>query len=186
MVYILLGEGFEETEALAPCDILRRANIPVQLVGLNGSEICGGHGICVHADITADRIQLDALEMIVLPGGMGGVASIRGCEAAIHAINYAWRNGRYVAAICAAPTLLAELGITDGKKATCYPGLEDRMGQAIMQSGASTVCDGQLLTGTGPGTALDFGLMLVRTLRGEACAKQVYDGLVYTLARPGI
>ncbi len=184
MVYILLGEGFEETEAIAPCDILHRAGIPVQLVGLNGTEISGGHGICVHADITAEQMRLDELEMIVLPGGMGGVASIRGCEAAIHAIRYAWDNGRYVAAICAAPTVLAELGIASGRKATCYPGLESCMGQAIMQRDVATVRDGQLLTSAGPGTALDFGLLLVSTLRDEKCAKEVYDGLVYRLARP--
>lgn len=184
MVYILLGEGFEETEAIAPCDILRRAGIEVLLVGLNGTEITGGHGINVHADIPAEQMRLDQLEMIVLPGGMGGVASIRASDSAIHAIRFAWNNGRYVAAICAAPTLLAELGIAAGRKATCYPGLESCMGSAVMQSGVSTVEDGQLLTGAGPGTACDFGLMLVKALRGEACAKEVYDGLVYRLARP--
>lgn len=185
MVYILLGEGFEETEAIAPCDLLRRAGIPVQLVGLNALEVSGGHGICVRADCTAAQMRLDELEMIVLPGGMGGVASIRGCEAALHAIRYAWDNGRYVAAICAAPTILAELGIAAGRKATCYPGLESCMGQAIMQPNAATVTDGQLLTSAGPGTALDFGLLLIEALRGSECAKNVYDGLVYRLARPG-
>ena len=185
MVYILLGKGFEEIEAIAPCDILRRAGVPVQFVGLGGTEITGGHGICVHADITAEQMQPDELEMIVLPGGMGGVASIRASESAIRAIRFAWENNRYVAAICAAPTLLAELGIPDGRKATCYPGLESRMGQAIMQPDASTVTDGKLLTGAGPGTAYDFGLMLVKTLRGEKSKNDVYDGLVYRLARTG-
>ena len=90
----------------------------------------------------------------------------------------------WVAAICAAPTILAKLGITDGKKATCYPGLESQMGSAQMQSGAAAVQDGKLLTGAGPGTAIDFGLLLVRALRGEETAKKVYDGLVYRLARP--
>ena len=184
MVYILLGNGFEETEAIAPCDILRRAGVPVQFVGLGSREIPGGHGITVCADITADEMDLDEMEMIVLPGGMGGVNSILSCEAALDAVRHAWKNGRWVAAICAAPTVLAKLGITDGKKATCYPGLEDRMGSAQMQSGAATVQDGRLLTGAGPGTAIDFGLLLVRALCGEACAKKVYDGLVYRLARP--
>ena len=184
MVYILLGNGFEETEAIAPCDILRRAGVPVQFVGLGGREIPGGHNITVCADITADQMNLDDMEMIVLPGGMGGVHSILGCGAALDAVRYAWENGRWVAAICAAPTILAQLGITDGKKATCYPGLEGQMGSADMQPGAATVTDGRLLTGAGPGTAIDFGLLLVRALRGEACAKKVYDGLVYRLARP--
>lgn len=185
MVYILLGEGFEEVEAIAPCDILRRAGVDVQLVGLNGSLISGGHGIRVCADITIDEIDFNQMEMIVLPGGMGGVNSIRGCEKALDAVRFAWENGRYVAAICAAPMILAELGIAAGKKATCYPGLEDNMGSALMQPGAATVTDGKLLTGAGPGTAIDFGLLLVGALQGEEKAKEVYDGLVYRLARPG-
>ena len=183
MVYILLGTGFEETEAIAPCDILRRADIPVQLVGLNGREVRGGHGIGVCADITIDELDYSAMDMIVLPGGMGGVNSILACPAALDAVRFAWENGRYVAAICAAPTVLAALGVTDGRRATCYPGLEGRMGSADMQ-GTATVADGKLLTGAGPGTAIDFGLLLVRALKGEAAAKKVYDGLVYRLARP--
>ena len=185
MVYILLGEGFEEIEAIAPCDILRRAGIEVQFVGLNSSCILGGHGIQVCADITAAEIDMSKMDMIVLPGGMGGVNSIRGCEAAIKAVKFAWENGRFVAAICAAPMILAELGITDGRKATCYPGLEAHMGKALMQEDTATVTDGKLLTGAGPGTAIDFGLLLVSALRGEAKAKEVYDGLVYRLAHPG-
>ena len=183
MVYILLGTGFEETEAIAPCDILRRANIPVQFVGLNGREVYGGHNIGVCADITIGELDYTAMDMIVLPGGMGGVNSILACPAALDAVRFAWENGRYVAAICAAPTVLAALGITDGRRATCYPGLEGRMGTADMQ-GTATVEDGKLLTGAGPGTAIDFGLLLVRALKGEAAAKKVYDGLVYRLARP--
>ncbi len=184
MVYILLGNGFEETEAIAPCDILRRADIPVQFVGLNGALIRGGHGIQVQADLSPEEMDLDAMEMIVLPGGMGGVNSILGCEKALQAVTYAWTHDRYVAAICAAPTILAKLGITDGKKAICYPGLEDRMGSALMQENVPTVTDGKLLTSAGPGTALDFGLLLVKALKGEACAEQIKAGLVYRLARP--
>ena len=115
---------------------------------------------------------------------MGGVHSILDCPAALDAVRHAWAGGRWVAAICAAPTILAKLGITDGKKATCYPGMESQMGSAQMQSGAAAVQDGKLLTGAGPGTAIDFGLLLVRALRGEETAKKVYDGLVYRLARP--
>ncbi len=183
MVYILLGKGFEEIEAIAPCDILRRAGIEVQLVGLGSRCIPGGHGICVQADITAEEMQLDAMDMVVLPGGLGGVASIQANKAAMEAITYAWEQGRFVAAICAAPTILAKLGITDGKQATCYPGLEEQMGSARMQPGAAVVTDGKLLTGAGPGTAMDFGLLLVQALGGNA--KEVYDGLKYALARPG-
>ena len=124
MVYMLLGTGFEETEAITPLDLLRRAGVEVTTVGLNGKTIRGGHGICVEADIEISELDLSTLEMIILPGGLGGVASIRGCKAAMEAVRYAWENGKYTAAICAGPTVLADLGIVDGKNATCYPGCE--------------------------------------------------------------
>ena len=133
MVYMLLGTGFEETEAIAPLDLLRRAGLQVQTVGLNGKIIYGSHGIGVEADITIDQLDLTQLEMIVLPGGLGGVASARACQPALDALRFAYENGKYVAAICAGPTVLADLGITDGKKATCYPGCEDGMGKAQIQ-----------------------------------------------------
>ena len=179
MVYILLGNGFEETEAVAPCDVMRRAGIDVKLVGLNGREICGSNGITVCADLEISQIDLAQMEMIVLPGGLGGVASIRACAPAMHAIEYAWEQGKYVAAICAAPTVLASLGITDGKCATCYPGQEPGMGSASMQPGAAVVVDGRVITGMSAGTAVDFGLKLIEILKGEAAAKAVAAGIVY-------
>ena len=184
MVAILLGEGFEEMEAMVPCDLLRRAGIPVQLVGLDGSIVTGSHGIRVCADTTIGQLSLDELELLMLPGGLGGVASIRGCEAALHAIANVWEQGKYLAAICAAPTVLAELGIVGDRKATCYPGMEKEMGNAQMQEKAPVVADGKLLTGAAAGTAIDFGLMLVRALRGSECAQKVSEGIYYPLAQP--
>ena len=179
MVTILLGKGFEEAEAVIPCDLLRRAGIAVQLAGIGGLEICGGHGMTLRADLTVEEIDLDALEMLVLPGGMGGVSSTLSCEAALRAIRFAAENGRYVAAICAAPTILAKLGLTDGRRATCYPGMEAEMGGAQMQKGAKAVTDGTLLTGTAAGTAFEFGAALITALRGEAAAQRVLDAVVY-------
>ena len=151
MVYVLLGTGFEETEAIAPIDLLRRAGIQVLTVGLNGKVIRGGHGIGVEADITVDEMDLTDLEMIVLPGGLGGVASIRGCAAAMEAIAFAHENRRFVAAICAGPTVLADLHITDGCEATCYPGCESGMGSARMVEGAAAIRSGHIITGTSAG-----------------------------------
>ena len=110
MVYLLLGTGFEETEAIAPLDLLRRANVDVMTVGINGKTIYGGHNIGIEADITIDQMDLTDLEMIILPGGLGGVASIRGSEEAMNAIKFAAENGKFTAAICAGPTVLADLG----------------------------------------------------------------------------
>lgn len=177
MVYVLLGTGFEEVEAITPVDLLRRANIPVLTVGLNGKTITGGHGIAVQADITVVEMDLTDLDMIVLPGGLGGVASIRSCKCAMDAIRFAHDNGKFTAAICAGPTVLADLGITEGKKCVCYPGCEAAMGKAdIMQSAA--VRDGQLITGTSAGCATAFGLALIAALKGEKCANTVKDQIV--------
>jgi len=176
MIYMFLGTGFEETEAIAPLDLLRRAGLKVMTVGLNGKVIYGSHGIGVEADIEIDQLDLTDLEMVILPGGLGGVASIRGCEKAMEAIRFAYENGKYTAAICAGPTILAELHITDGKKATCYPGCEEQMGNAIMVE-AAAVTDGKLITGTSAGCAVPFGLALIAALKGpeaaEAIAKQI-------------
>ena len=133
MVYMLLGTGFEETEAIAPLDLLRRAGVQVATVGINGKIVYGSHGIGIEADLELQEMDLTNLEMIVLPGGLGGVASIKGSAQAMEAVRFAWENNKFVAAICAGPTILALLGITDGKKATCYPGCEEQMGNALMQ-----------------------------------------------------
>ena len=178
MVYMLLGTGFEETEAIAPLDLLRRAGVEVFTVGLNGKTIYGSHGIGVEADITIDQMDLTNLDMIILPGGLGGVASIRGCQAAMDAVAFAWDNDRYVAAICAGPTVLADLGITAGRQATCYPGCEGGMGSARMIPDAPCVRDGKLITGTSAGCAIPFGLMLIEAMKGEAAAKAVKEQIV--------
>ena len=178
MVYILLGTGFEEVEALAPLDLMRRAGIDVMTVGINGSTVYGGHSIGIAADISIDKMDLTALDMIVLPGGLGGVASVRACPAAMDALKFAWDNGKFVAAICAGPTVLADLGITDGKNATCYPGCESGMGSANMIPDAACVRDGNLITGTSAGCAVKFGLMLVEALKGEAAAQAIEQQIV--------
>lgn len=178
MVYILLGTGFEEVEAIAPLDLMRRAGIDVMTVGINGKIVSGGHGIGIEADITIGEMDLTNLEMIVLPGGLGGVASARACPEALNALRFAWENGKFVAAICAGPTVLADLGITDGKKATCYPGCESGMGSAEIVAGAACVRDGNLITGTSAGCAIPFGLALIEALKGAQTAAGIEKQIV--------
>lgn len=178
MVYMLLGTGFEETEAITPLDLMRRAGIDVLTVGVNGKTVYGGHGIGIEADITLDQMDLTALEMIVLPGGLGGVASTRASRQAMEAIRFAWENGKYVAAICAGPTVLADLHITDGRSATCYPGCESGMGNAHVLPDVPCVQDGKLITGTSAGCAIPFGLALIAALKGQAAADAVKDQIV--------
>ena len=178
MVYMLLGTGFEETEAVAPLDLLRRAGVEIQTVGVTGKIVYGSHNIGIEADITVDQMDLSAMEMIILPGGLGGVASARASKEALNALGYAWDNGKYVAAICAGPTVLADLGITDGKNATCYPGCEAQMGSAIMADNAASVTDGKLITGTSAGCAIPFGLALITALKGEEMAQKIAKQIV--------
>ena len=178
MVYMLLGNGFEETEAIAPLDLLRRAGVQVLTVGVTGKLVPGGHGIGVEADITLSQMDLTDLEMIILPGGLGGVASVRASEEAMQALRFAWDNGKYVAAICAGPTVLADLHITDGCDATCYPGCEGGMGSANMIKDAACVRCGKLITAASAGCAVKFGLALVEALKGAQAAKTVADQIV--------
>lgn len=178
MVYVLLGTGFEEVEAIAPVDILRRAGVKVMTVGINGKVVYGAHGIGVEADIELGEMDLTQMEMIVLPGGLGGVTSARASHEALDALRFAWDNNKFVAAICAGPTVLADLHITDARNATCYPGCEKGMGSAKMVPDVATVADGKLITGTAPGCSIPFGLALVKALKGEAAAKDVAEGLV--------
>lgn len=178
MVYVLLGTGFEEMEALTPVDLLRRAGVEVMTVGVNGKVVYGSHKIGVEADIELSELDLTNLDMIVLPGGLGGVASVRASQGAMDALRFAWENEKYVAAICAGPTVLADLGITDGKNATCYPGCESGMGAAIMAKDKAFVVDGRLITGTSAGCAVKFALALVEVMAGADAANKVADQIV--------
>ena len=178
MVYVLLGTGFEEVEAIAPVDLLRRAGIEVMTVGINGKTVYGGHNIGIEADITLGEMDLTNMDMIVLPGGLGGVASIRGSKQAMDAIFFAWENKKFVAAICAGPTVLADLHITDGMDITCYPGCEEKMGDANYLPNRPCVRDGNIITGTSAGCAVPFGLALIEALKGEDVAKTIAQQIV--------
>lgn len=178
MIYMLLGTGFEETEAIAPLDLLRRAGLEVTTVGINGKVVSGSHHIGVEADIELKELDVSDLEMVILPGGLGGVASIRASQDAMNVVRYAYEHGKYTAAICAGPTVLADLGICDDKNATCYPGCEENMGSAHMVANAAAVTDGTLITGTSAGCAIPFGLALIAALKGRAEADRIAQQIV--------
>lgn len=178
MVYVLLGTGFEEVEAIAPVDLMRRAGIEVQTVGITGKTVAGSHKIPVEADILPENMDLESMDMIVLPGGLGGVASARASQAALDALRWGWEHDRFVAAICAGPTVLADLGIPNGKKATCFPGCEGQMGKADMIPGVAALRDGKLITGTSAGCAIPFALELIKALKGSEAADKVAKQIV--------
>lgn len=177
MVYMFLGTGFEETEAITPLDLLRRAGIEVRTVGLNGKIITGSHGIGIQADMEIQDLDISDAEMVILPGGLGGVASIRACKEAMDAVKEVWNRGGYAAAICAGPTVLADLGITEGREATCYPGCEEGMGRCF-QKIAPAVTDGKLITGASAGCAIPFGLALIEALKGPEEARRIARQIV--------
>lgn len=178
MVYMLLGTGFEVTEAMVPLVMMRRAGIEVCTVGINGKTVYGSRDIGIVADIELGELDLTNLEGVILPGGLGGVASIKASQGALDAVKFAYDNNKLVAAICAGPTVLAQLGITDGKNATCYPGCEEQMGSAVIVPEATAVTDGNVITGTSAGCAIPFALQLITALKGQDAADNVAQQIV--------
>lgn len=183
MVYILLGTGFETTEALTAADVLRRASLPVSLTGIGGDIVTSSHGVAVRADLPVEAAALEAGDMVVLPGGLGGVAAIEGSDAAMALVRRAAGDpGIWLAAICAAPALLARTGLLPaGTRCVCYPGMEGELSGAgaVPMMDRSVVTDGRLVTGRGPGSAFDFALALVEVLAGTAAADRVCAALHY-------
>lgn len=178
MIYVLLGTGFEEVEALTPVDLLRRAGMQVRTVGLNGKMVYSSHQIGVQADILMDELDIAQAEMIVVPGGLGGVDSIRACSEAMDAIRAVFDQGKLVAAICAGPTVLADLGIMEQKSATCYPSCQSGMVNAHVVKDAAVVRDGNVITGTSVGCAIKFSLALIEALAGEELAHKIQEQIV--------
>ena len=178
MVYILLAPGFEEAEALVPADLLRRAGIQTALTGVEDQMVAGSHDIAVRADRGIAQVDLRDAEMIVLPGGGCGVQNLREHPAVAALAQEAVDRGIPLAAICAAPTLLGEWGMLKGRRATCYPGMEEKLtgGQA---EDASVVADRNLITGRAAGSAFEFGLALIRALAGAEKAEEVRHAVHY-------
>lgn len=177
MIYVYLANGFEEIEALAPVDFLRRAGVEVVLVGVNSDVICGAHGIKVSSDITIDKAELnDNLQGIILPGGMPGAENLNNSPDVQKAIDYCAENNKIISAICAAPFILGRKGILKGKNATCFPGFEDELSDAnIVESGV--IVDGTVVTAKGAGVAWEFGAAICSVITGEEKALQILRGI---------
>jgi 4-methyl-5(b-hydroxyethyl)-thiazole monophosphate biosynthesis len=177
MIYVFLADGFEEIEALAPVDLLRRAGKQVKIAGVGKKEIKSSRDIRVISDIEASEIELNSeLEMLVLPGGMPGTANLEACEKVLDAVKYCAENDIFIAAICAAPSILGKLGLLKGKRATCYPGFEKHLDGAVL-SDEYVVTDGKIITAKGAGVSVDFSLKLVEVLCGTGEAEKMRKGL---------
>jgi 4-methyl-5(b-hydroxyethyl)-thiazole monophosphate biosynthesis len=183
MVYVHLADGFEEIEALTVVDVLRRADIAVETVSMeSGKAVRGAHDITVEADALFAEADYAACEMIVLPGGMPGSANLARHEGLAAQLNAFARSGKWLAAICAAPMVLGGLSLLAGKRATCFPGMEDRLTGAIY-SEDRVVRDGKIITSRAPGTAMEFSLELVRLLKDEEAVAKL-KGAMLVLRNP--
>ena len=177
MIYVFLAPGFEEVEALAPIDFLKRAGVETIIVGVGSDVICGAHNIKVCADILLEDVTLsDDLQGIILPGGMPGAENLNNSQGVQEAIDYCIDNKKIVGAICAAPFILGRKGILKGKNATCFPGFESELtGANLLQSGVVT--DGKIVTARGAGVAWEFGAAICSLLTGEEKSAEILKGI---------
>jgi 4-methyl-5(b-hydroxyethyl)-thiazole monophosphate biosynthesis len=176
-VLVLFAQGSEELETVTVVNILRRGGITVTLAGLSAGALRGSRGVTITPDITLDEVLHDSFDMIVLPGGQPGSNHLKTDARVLELVKTTAQQGRYVAAICAAPMVLATAGLLDGKQATCYPGSLNGFASIHLKT-AAVVEDGNLITSRGPGTAMDFALTLVECLAGSAKRQEVEAGLV--------
>ncbi len=172
MVYVFLADGFEIIEALAPVDMLTRAGIEVKTVGVTGELVASSCGVSVAADMIIDDFDFYDVEAIVLPGGMPGTLNLEANPTVQQTIDNAVNIGVPVCAICAAPSILGNKGLLENREATCFPGFEDKLTGAEL-SDKYVVTDGNFITARGAGVCIDFGLEIVKKLRGEEAAEQI-------------
>ena len=168
---IILADGFEEIEAITTADVLRRAGIGADLVGLNGRTVTGTHGIPVLADLTFDEADPEKYDMIILPGGLPGATTLRDDPRVQEAVRYfAKAPGKYAAAICAAPICFGAAGVAGGRRVTSYPAddFREALAESVYVDDAAVVTDGSLITSRGPATALKFAFALVDVLGGDS------------------
>ena len=178
-VYVFLADGFEEVEALSPVDLLRRAGVEVCMVSVTGNlTVKGSHGISVLADALFEETDFSDADYLMLPGGMPGTKNLGAHEGLCTLLKNAQAENKGIAAICAAPSVLGDLGLLEGKEAVCYPGFESRLRGAKV-SGAYAVADGSLVTGKGMGAAVLFGLKLVEVLKGKDTADELKANIQY-------
>lgn len=177
--FVFLADGTEEIEALTVVDLLRRGKVETGMVSvMPGRTITGAHGIRIEADILFEEEDFREGDLLVLPGGMPGTKHLENHEGLRRVLARFFREGKYLAAICAAPSVLGANGFLKGKRATCYPGFEDSLTGAVLCT-ERVVRDGAIITSRGLGTAIDFALELLTLLQGEEAAEQIARGIQY-------
>lgn len=172
MIYLMLADGFEITEALTTVDVLRRANLQVSTVGVYSSVVTSSCNIKVESDITIEEVDLTIADCLILPGGMPGTINLEKSDFVQKAIDYCVDNNKYVCAICAAPSILANKGLLKGKNATCYPGFEINEDE-VNYTGEAAVAWDKFITGKGAGCTIEFALLITEKLLSKDVANQV-------------
>lgn len=177
MLYMFFANGFEEVEAIAALDVIRRAGIEIKSVGVGSKTVTGSHGITVVCDVINDEINtFDGVEGVILPGGMPGTTNLYADEAVNKAVDYCAENNLLLAAICAAPLILGRKNLLDGKEAICFPGFEDELKGAAISDDYVCTCD-NIITARGMGSAVNFGVAIVAYFKGQAFAAELKSGL---------
>ncbi len=173
-----MATGFEDIEALGTLDVLRRAGLDARTVSMTGDRmVATAHGVKVMSDELFEEADFGAAQMVVLPGGLPGAANLDAHAGLAEVLKDFHKQGKHIAAICAAPMVLGHLGLLEGLKATCYPGFEEHLGGAAAEGNPVEVA-GKIITGKGPGLTFDFALALVSALCGEAKADEVASGML--------
>lgn len=179
MIYVLMADGFEEVEAIAPIDVMRRAGVPVATAGIDGDVVCGAHNINIVCDMSAQDIPFEELEGIVLPGGMPGTTNLQADSKVKELIEYCADNELMIAAICAAPMILGEMDLLKDKCAVCYPGFEESLHGAELCENY-VMADENIITARGAGVALEFGEAIVDYYMGyEGSGTEVLEQMQY-------
>lgn len=180
-VYIILADGFEEIEALTVVDILRRGQVSTMMVSNTEEKyVTGAHGIKVETDLRFSEMKEEEILALVLPGGMPGTVNLKENKKLMEMVEKRHKQEELTAAICAAPALIfGDLGLLEGKNATCYPSMEEHLTGAKYLADQKTVQDGHLITGCGMGGAIPFGLQILEALKGKELAKQIKNSIVY-------
>lgn len=178
-IAVFFANGYEEIEALTVVDLTRRAGIETWMVSITEDKaVAGSHGITVSMDKTLEEVDFDKVEMIVLPGGMPGTLNLEACEPLMEKVKEFDKAGKYISAICAAPTVFGHLGLLKGRKACCYPDMEDGLVGAEVTYDSVAVSD-HILTSRGMGTAIDFGLQIIARFQGKEAADEMAKKIVY-------
>ncbi len=179
---IFFAEGYEEIEALTVVDMCRRAGIDIQMVSVTGADnVTSSHGVCVKTDLQISNLDFESLDMLILPGGMPGTKNLEQVSLLTEQLKAFAASGKYVCAICAAPSVLGHLGILSGKRAVCYPGFEkDLAGAQVLNR--SCVVDGNVITARGMGCAIEFSKAIIAALADAGTAQKIADSVIYRVS----